>query len=66
MKIFSKIKFQKNGATIKKYKLCGVTLLRKEKSPFKRKYNFLGVKICKKVKIQTSTNLQIPMRNSPQ
>lgn len=48
MKIFSKQKFMKDGKLIKKYKFCGITLLRKEKSPTKKKWNLLGVKVCRK------------------
>lgn len=48
MKLWQKIKFQKNSSLIKKYKLLGITLLRKEKTPTKKRWNILGVKICKK------------------
>lgn len=58
MKIFSKQKFMKDGKLIKKYKFCGITLLRKEKSPTKKKWNLLGVKVCKgnKIVILSSIN----------
>lgn len=48
MKIFSKQKFMKDGKLIKKYKFCGITLLRKEKSPTKKKWNLLGVKVSRR------------------
>ena len=48
MKIFSKQKFMKDDKLIKKYKFCGITLLRKEKSPTKKKWNLLGVKASRK------------------
>ena len=34
---------------VKKYKLFGITLLRKEKSLLKQKYNLLGIKVCRKL-----------------
>ena len=57
MKIFSKQKFMKDGKLIKKYKFCGITLLRKEKSPTKKKWNLLGVKVCKGNKIVIIYNI---------
>lgn len=48
MKLWQKIKFQRNSSLIKKYKLLGITLLRKEKTPTKKRWNILGFKICKK------------------
>ncbi len=50
MKILQKTKFQKNGKIIKKYKLFGLSVLRKEILPFKKKWNLLGIKFCKKLK----------------
>lgn len=57
MKIFSKQKFIKDGKLIKKYKFCDITMLRKEKSPTKKKWNLLGVKVCQK-------NKQIKIENN--
>lgn len=51
LKPWQKIKIHRDDRTIKKYKLCGFTLLRKEKSPTKKKWNFLGIKVCQKVKV---------------
>ena len=48
MKILKKVKFQKNGKKIKKYKLFGLSVLRKEVLPFKKKWIFLGIKFCYK------------------
>lgn len=47
MKFWEKIVFVKNGKKIKKYRFCGLTLLRKEKSLTKRKWNILGLRLCK-------------------
>lgn len=60
MHIWQKLKFQKNNSTVKKYKLCGVTLLRKEKTDKKQKYNILGVKLSKKSKHPRITVQQLP------
>lgn len=46
MKILSKKKIIRDDCVIKKYKFLGFTFLRKEKSLFKQKYNFMGVKVC--------------------
>ena len=50
MKIWQKIKLQKDGKNIKKYKFCGITILRKEKSLTKKKWNIFGLKFCKSIK----------------
>ena len=48
MKLWQKLNIQNDERIVKKYKLCGITLLRKEKSPFKKSWNFLGIKVCRK------------------
>ncbi len=50
IQIFQKIKINKKGRKVKKYKLCGFTVLRKEKTLTKKKWEFLGIKISKKLK----------------
>ncbi len=50
MRILKKTKFQKGDTLVKKYKFCGLSVLRKEKSLTKQKYKFLGIKISKKNK----------------
>ena len=50
MKIWQKIKLQQDGKKIKKYKFCGITILRKEKSLTKKKWNVFGLKFCKSIK----------------
>lgn len=57
MKIFHKQKFFKDNKLIKKYKFCDITLLRKEKSPTKKKWNFLGIKISYKLKQTKHQNI---------
>lgn len=58
MKLLKKTKFQKDGKIIKKYKLFGVSVLRKEILPFKKKWNLLGIKFCKK----TISDTKFPFR----
>ena len=70
MKIFSKQKFMKDGKLIKKYKFCGITMLRKEKASTKKKWNLLGVKVCQKnkqIKIENNIidNSDFPKANCP-
>lgn len=48
--IFNKQEFTKNGKRIKKYKFCGITLLRKEKSNTKKKWNILGIRLSKHIR----------------
>lgn len=50
MKIWQKQKFESANGIVKKYKLCGVTVLRKEKNPLCKKWQFLGVKIRHRTK----------------
>ncbi len=50
MRLLQKVDFVKDGKRIKKYKLLGITFLRKEKSPTKKKLNFLGIKISKHIR----------------
>lgn len=56
MKILKKTKFQKGNTLVKKYKFCGLSVLRKEKSPTKKKWDILGVKVCKKRKLKNQQN----------
>lgn len=48
MQIFYKICFNKNGKKIKKYKICGITILRKEKSLNSKKWTFCGMDVYEK------------------
>lgn len=50
MKIFQKIKLQRDQEIVKKYKVVGITLLREEKTATKKKWNFLGFRFSKKKK----------------
>lgn len=78
MKLVQTIKIRKTDSTVKKYKFCGITVLRKEKTPTKKKYTFLGipisieknskkiiVNICGiKIKYYSHTQLLNPIKNS--
>lgn len=64
MKLWKKTKFQKGNTLVKKYKLCGLSVLRKEKSPTKKRWNLLGIKVCKKKKILTPPNYNHPVCDS--
>lgn len=49
MKIWQKIYFEKDGVRIKKYKFCGITVLREEKASITKTLNILGLKFSKKI-----------------
>lgn len=48
MRLWKTEKIKRADAKIVRYKLCGMTLLRKEKSPTGKKWNLLGIKFSKK------------------
>ena len=56
-KILQKVKFDNGDARITKYKICGLTLLRKEKTSKKKKLNLLGIKFVKTKKNKRSTDI---------
>ena len=55
MKLFEKSQKKLKNKRIKKYKFCGITVLRKEISLHKKKWNFIGIKLCIKRKIKKSS-----------
>ena len=67
MKIWSKIKVKKNNCTVKKYKLFGITVFRKENSPSKKLYSIFGIKFGKEKKNKKTsiTIFNFKIRHTP-
>ena len=55
MKLFEKSQKKIKDKRVKEYKICGITVLRKEISSYKKKWNFIGIKLCIKRKIKKSS-----------
>lgn len=58
MKLGQIIKNRKQNSIVKKYKFCGITLLRKERTPSHKKYSILGIRFAYKYK-NTLTKQQL-------